>query len=344
MKCKISVIIPVFNVENYATQCLESILNQTFEDIEIICINDGSTDSSKKILEKYMSTDKRISVLNKTNGGYGAACNAGIRLAKGEYISIIEPDDFIKQNMYEDLYDIAVSKNADVVKSAFYEYRDMENSEANIKKINWSEQYNMPEGEFKIEDCPQFFYFHPSIWSCIYKRDFLKKHNITFVEAKGAGWTDNPFQVQTLCLAQKICYTDNAYYYYRLTNPTSSSNIVNISNPFDRSDEVHTFLKSKKIKNKNLFAHLYKRELSYIDTVLCGISSDLLDFACKKISEMILRMNKHIIYNNKHINEYEKSFYELCRSREGILCAMSKIKERNEKIKVVKEETVSASF
>lgn len=336
MNYKISVIIPVYNVENYLAQCLESVIRQTFKDIEIICINDGSKDSSKEILEKYQQKDKRILIINKNNEGYGAACNAGLRLARGKYISIIEPDDFIDGKMYEDLYNLAVEHNADIVKSSFYEYKDTEiNSKESIVKINWSSEYNMPQKVFRIEDCSQFLYFHPSIWSCIYSHKFLTDNNISFVEEKGAGWVDNPFQVQTLCIAQRIYYTDNAYYYYRLTNPTSSSNIVNISNPFDRSDEIHSYLELNKIHNENILAHLYKREFGYIHNVLAGINTDLFDFAVTKIGDMTNRMDKKVIYENKYINDYEKCFYEQCHSRSGIEEAMKRIKQQNKKITVV---------
>lgn len=336
MDYKISVIVPVYNVEKYLAQCLDSILNQTLEDIEIICINDGSKDTSKQILDEYLSKDSRMIVVNKANAGYGAACNTGLRLARGKYISIIEPDDFIDSAMYEDLYNLAEENSADIVKSSFFEYKDSETNEnESVVKINWSEQYKMPDTVFKVTDCSQLLYFHPSIWSCIYKKEFLNANNISFVEAKGAGWVDNPFQVQTLCQAKRIFYTDNAYYYYRLTNPTSSSNIVNIANPFDRSDEVHEFLRRNNISDENLFAHLYKREMSYIDTVLSGISSDLFDFAYKKIYDMISRMNKYVLFENKYVNDYEKDFYEKCKTKDGLSSLMKKIKERNENIAVI---------
>ena len=335
MSYNVSVIVPVYNVENYLSQCLESILNQTLKNIEIICINDGSKDSSKNILEKYQSQDKRIVILNKSNAGYGAACNYGLMLAKGEYISIVEPDDFIDKRMYQDLYELASAKKADIVKSSYYEYRDYaESEEESINKINWSEQYKMPDETFTIENCPQFLYFHPSIWSCIYKTSFLKKNKIKFVEPKGAGWADNPFQVKTLCLAERIAYTDNAYYYYRLTNPQSSSSVVNINNPFDRSDEIHNFLDSNNINNENMLAHLYKREFGYIDIVLSCITTDLFDYAFTKINKLVKRMNTNIIYNNKFINDYEKNSFKNCLTKEGLTELMKQVKQRNNSLAV----------
>lgn len=336
MTIKISVIVPIYNVERYLSKCLDSILNQTLKEIEVICINDGSKDNSKEILENYQKQDARMVVVNKSNGGYGAACNTGLKLARGKYISIIESDDFIDNKMFEDLYDLAEKNNTDIVKSAFYEYKDGSNGEEeSASKINWSEEYNMPQGVFKIKDCSQLVYFHPSIWSCIYRRDFLNKHKISFIEAKGAGWTDNPFQVQTMCLADRICYTDNAYYYYRLTNPTSSSNIINIANPFDRSSEIHSFLKTQNVNDKNILAHLYKREFGYIKNVLSGISEDLFEFTCSKINEMISRMKKEIIYESEFVNDYEKNVYEKCQTHSGIFSLMKQFKSENIGISVV---------
>ncbi len=334
MSYKVSVIVPVYNVENYLAECLESILAQTLRDIEIICINDGSRDKSKEILEKYQALDDRVVVVNKVNGGYGCACNTGLRLARGEYLSIVESDDFIDSNMFEDLYNLAVENRADIVKSAFYEYSECE-GKVEDRKINWSEQYKMPQSACKIKDCPQFLYFHPSIWSCLYRREFLQAHGISFVEAKGAGWADNPFQVQTLCLAQKIVYTDKPYYHYRLTNPTSSSNVVNMSNPFNRSDEVHAFLDENKVCDKNLLAHLYKREFSYIDIVLGGVTAELFDLACEKIFAMTSRMKKEIIEENDFVNDYEKWVYGLCKTKSGIETLMNDIRSRRKGVQVV---------
>lgn len=334
---KVSAIVPVYNVEKYLEQCIESILNQTLQDIEVICVNDGSTDSSKEILERFAKQDSRVKLINKENGGYGSACNKGLAQATGEFISIIEPDDYIDENMYSDLYNLAVKNQADIVKSAYYEYNDPEDgAEYSLNKIKWSEQYNMPEGEvFELKDCSQLLYFHPSIWSCLYKKDLLDKNNIKFVEAKGGGWVDNPFQIQTLCLSKRICYTDNAYYYYRLTNPNSSSNIVNISYPFDRSDEVHSFLQQESINDKNILAHLYKREFSYIHIILGGITANLFGKAIKKIQEMINRMDCDIVYNNDNINEYERNFYENCKTEKGLMQIMTELQKRTHNVTVV---------
>ena len=108
---KVSIIIPTYNVEMYLVECMESVVNQTLKDIEIICINDGSTDGSLEILKSYAQKDDRIVLVDKENGGYGIGMNIGLDKATGEYIGIVEPDDFIPLNMYSDLYEKAVEND-----------------------------------------------------------------------------------------------------------------------------------------------------------------------------------------------------------------------------------------
>lgn len=310
MTCSLSIIIPVYNVEKYLRECMESVTTQTLKNIEIICINDGSKDKSHEILQEYLKQDNRVIVINKTNAGYGAACNQGLRLARGKYVAVLEPDDFVNVKMYEDLYNIAEKHNCDVVKSSFYEYWDFPENRINF--INWEKDYKMPDKVFTLSECPQLVYFHPSIWSCIYKKSFLKKHDISFVEAKSAGWVDNPFQVQTLSLAERIFYTPTPYYYYRMTNPSSSSNSLDVTNPFDRTDEIHWFLEKNKIEDENIMAYLYKREFGYIDTVLKFVTNENRNYVTEKIHKMVLRMKSNIVHSCPHINDYERDLY--CRN------------------------------
>ena len=100
---KVSVIVPVYNVEPYLRECMDSIVRQTLKEIEIICINDGSTDGSLEILKEYADRDDRIILVDKENGGYGLAMNIGLDRASGEYIGIVEPDDYVALTIYEDL-------------------------------------------------------------------------------------------------------------------------------------------------------------------------------------------------------------------------------------------------
>ena len=118
----ISVIIPVYNVEKYLTYCLESVIGQTYKNLQIILVDDGSTDSSGKILDAYAAKDSRVRVIHKKNSGYGHSMNIGFAEATGEYIGIVESDDYAELNMFETLYEVAHKNKLDVAKSAFYLY------------------------------------------------------------------------------------------------------------------------------------------------------------------------------------------------------------------------------
>lgn len=119
---KVSIIVPIYNSETYLEECLDSIINQTLKEIEIICVNDGSTDNSLDILNRYASNDDRITIINKQNTGYGNSMNVGIDHAKGEYIGIVESDDYIKPHMYETLYNKAIEHDLDLIRADFEQF------------------------------------------------------------------------------------------------------------------------------------------------------------------------------------------------------------------------------
>ncbi len=293
---KISIIVPIYRVEKYLRECLDSILSQTFTDMEILLIDDGGKDECPQIIDEYAKKDSRIVAIHKQNGGYGQSCNVGLERATGEYISIIEPDDYIDSKMFEDLYNIAKQYNSDIVKSGFYDNLQSKEKVC-CKQVEWNDF--IPEDKsFTIKEYPYFLHYHPSIWSCIYKKEFLNKHNIRFVEAPGAGWTDNPFQVQTMCLAERINYTSDAYYYWRRVNENESEDLKDWTIPFKRSDEIHKWLDENNISDKNCLAALYMRELAYIQIVLGkNYSKEEIRDVFSEIEKMTSRMDMDIIQN-----------------------------------------------
>lgn len=232
---KISILVPIYNVEKYLKECLESIVNQTLTDIEIICINDGSTDNSLKILEEFANKDNRIKIINKPNSGYGASMNLGLKNTTGEYIGIVESDDFVKNNMFEDLYKLAVENDADIVKSDYYFYTTSNNQIRRAGKI--------PSKITNAAEFPKLLGFQPSIWSSIYKREFLMHNNVNFLETPGASYQDTSFAFKAMALAKKVVLTDNAYLHYRVDNENSSVNskdkVFFVCNEYD---EITTFL------------------------------------------------------------------------------------------------------
>lgn len=262
----ISVILPCYNVEPFLRECLDSIRNQTLADIEVLCVNDGSTDGSLAILEEYAAEDERFKVLDKPNGGYGHSLNYGIARARGEYIAIVEPDDFIDSEMYEQLYGFAHldGKVADVVKGSYWLYYDGRDGFSDeVRKPNLTLYMRNTPCAFKLEEYCEMFCHHPSIWSALYRRGFLEEKGIRFVEPKGAGWADNPFLADTLISAERIVWVPKAFYYYRQTNPGASSFIKDPTIPFDRIREMRQILRDHDV-SADIWAALYEREFDYI--------------------------------------------------------------------------------
>lgn len=219
---KVSIIVPTYNVEPYLVECMESITHQTLEDIEIICINDGSTDGSLAILKSYAEKDSRIILIDKENGGYGIGMNIGFSKATGEYLGIVEPDDFVPVNMFGNLYDIAKANDLDFVKADFYRFERATNGDMFLTYNHLSKN---PEDYNKVFDpshTPEAVRWIMNTWSGIYKREFIEKYNIRHNETPGASFQDNGFWFQTFAFAQRAMIIDHPYYMNRRDNPNSS--------------------------------------------------------------------------------------------------------------------------
>ena len=239
---KVSIVVPIYNVEKYLEQCLYSIISQTLKDIEIVLVDDGSTDLSGEICDKFAQLDNRIKVIHKVNEGLGIAYNTGIKATTGEYVGFVEADDFVQEYMFEDLYNIANRTNVDIVKSAWFNYFEKQNS---FEKDQQLAEFSSHE-VFNIEEKPWLLLNQFSIWSAIYKREFLINENIHCNETPGAAYQDVGFTYLAFSLAKSIAVTSNAYLYYRQDNENSSINSKEKSNViFDEYEFVDNFLVSR---------------------------------------------------------------------------------------------------
>ena len=215
-----SVIIPVYNVEKYIKQCLDSCLNQTEKSIEFICINDGSTDNSLSILKEYQKTDSRIKIINQNNQGQGIARNNAINIAQGEYIVFVDPDDWLKLNALEKIYNKFNETNADVICFDYICYNEKSKKiEKNSLKNILYEKYNLDFSNNKTyssSDIYQLdlFPFNIVAWNKAYKRTFLIKNNIKFAPYKFI--EDHYFAIKTILCAENIYYLEEYLYVYRI--------------------------------------------------------------------------------------------------------------------------------
>ena len=207
---KISVIIPVYNVEKYLSECLDSIVNQTLRDIEIICVNDGSTDNSLSILKEYASKDKRIKIIDKENEGQGYARKVGLDIANGDYILFCDSDDYyIANDVFENLYDEIKKNDSELM---FFRFL------SGNSKSNLLDDYINRNFKRAI-----FFHFSYPPWCKIYKRKFLDKYT-EWCFPKYLKFQDVPFHIQCCLRAKNISFSKIRGYYYRLENPNNITN------------------------------------------------------------------------------------------------------------------------
>ena len=255
---KISVIMPVYNVEKYLKECLDSIINQTLSELEIICINDGSTDSSLGILKEYEAKDNRITVINKQNEGLSETRNLGMTLAHGEYISFVDSDDFLDLNFYEKLYNAAKKYNADIACSNLYRITETKNYY--LIKYLFHKCTQRPRLKYKYAKIPQ----HNYVMNKIYNRIKLQKSNVKF--EKGIYFEDIEFSHKIVYYLRSLVTVPNTKYNYR-DNPYS---IVNTKSDKQQYDYKYAMRKALEfvqqnniiVPNLNIYRYNIKREYS----------------------------------------------------------------------------------
>lgn len=230
-KHKVSIIVPVYNVEKYLVRCLESLINQTLKEIEIILVDDGSTDGSPKICDEYAEKDSRIVVVHKQNEGLGMARNSGLALAQGEYVVFVDSDDFVVTNAYEEMYEVIKSNKADMLMAGYYQFdtekdlsreikifsekKVIENDDA--KKMSYQMVGSAPS-EVTDEKIGM------SVWKNMYSRAFLQRHQIVFCSEREFVSEDAIFHLVAVPKMKKIVVVNKSYYYYcKNAGPSLSS-------------------------------------------------------------------------------------------------------------------------
>jgi len=262
----ISVIVPIYNVESYLRQCIESIINQTYRNIEIILVNDGSTDNSGKICDEYKLKDSRVKVIHKKNGGPASARKAAISIAKGEYIGAVDGDDWIEPQMYETLMSLAHKSGAAIVESGIIDTRfDGEAYSESYRFANCKEGYYCGK-DFEKEIIPTLMYtgvffkqgIFPYIWSKLFKKEILFEYqmqvneNMFIAEDAFCGYS-------SIVKAESLYVTHQCFYHYRVHNNSLKRTLV--------KDVIYTIkgfiLDLKKVFEKSKYKDILNRQLLY---------------------------------------------------------------------------------
>ena len=228
---KVSVIVPIYNVEPYLDRCMQSLIHQTLKDIEIILVDDGSPDRCPQMCDEYAQKDSRIKVIHKKNAGLGYARNSGLEIATGEYVAFVDSDDYIKTNMYEELYNNTIGKDLDAVFGGFYieSYKGIWTASKEVNEMKLFQTKQIQSFLLDMIACapsiPQERKYEMSVWHSIYKKEIIDKYNIRFLSEREIASEDIPFQIDFLSKSSKIMYVPQNYYYYCL-NSTSLTKTV----------------------------------------------------------------------------------------------------------------------
>lgn len=326
---EISVIIPVYNVEDYLGQCLDSICNQTFEDIEIICVNDGSKDNSLEILEEYAGNDNRISIVNQHNQGLAAARNSGLKHASGEYVYFIDSDDYLELDALERLYCNIKSNDSDMALFKFKTFDDFQNVhkrgvEFKIDKIFGDIDYD--NFAFTYRDVKRHV-MNSAFSACLklYRREFIK--DVSF--PVGLNFEDVPVHVKLMIEAERLSFVPEFFYNYR-SNPDSILNSsANGFDIFKVIDMVEDYLRETghydELENEFVFFKIAQ--------ILLYLKSERSDEYFRKAKE---EFEKITIKDKKTIKKYAVKGYKLVLSSDNYSnyeIKNKKSKKRNKKSK-----------
>ena len=286
---KISVIIPVYNSSTYLRKCLDSVVNQTLKDIEIIVINDGSTDDSKNIIEEYSCKYKNIIFIDQENKGIGKTRNIGIKKATGEYITFVDSDDYIKENMLEEYYKYAKKHNFDLVIGSY------------IKKIN-NKEIIFENNKFKtgnVKTTPQILYLiEYGPWAKLYKREMLINNNIYFDEKRK--YEDMPFVSKALLKSKLIGQITEPYYYYIIHNNSETTTMD--KRVFDILDIL------KEIKDYYKREYYLRDELDYV--IINKVTTYMLQQRVQKDNKLRIEfIDAGYAFLNKNIKNWRGNKY-----------------------------------
>lgn len=324
---KLSVIIPIYNVEKYLDRCIKSICNQTYENLEIILVDDGSTDGSPEMCDQYVEKDKRIKVIHKQNGGLSDARNVGLEYATGQYIFFCDSDDYVERDLISECMESISKDSIDILIFAFYRLQD------GIVTVCGEK---LPEGIFSLKNTPELLLTSPSACNKIFKTEFLKKSRTLF--PVGKLYEDLGTIPKLYLLAEKVRYIDKPYYYYEIRGSsimTSTKLDRAFSNRIEIIDEI-----LKCYKKLNAYS-TYEKELEFW-TFYNGMFLPIRESAlrdcdkknCNRYKKAVLARFPNCFKNNyiKNMTQKEKLFVQIVKCEQywifPILSNLKKIFKR----------------
>lgn len=300
-KPKVSVIIPIYNVQNYLTFCLNSIINQTLKEIEIICVNDGSTDDSLLILLNYSKKDNRIIIIEQRNRGLSEARNIGVKYSNGEFIYFIDSDDLLIPNALFELYEYGTKYNLDVIYFKFFRFKNKVNfRNKNINKSNYTlNPKNIMKGQYLFVKLKKSKIYNPSVCISFFRKEFYSNNRLSFYP--GILHEDELFSLTGILLAKRTTFINKKYYYYRMHGSSITHRKRNIKNLYGCLISYYEMVKKfnqvkfgKSVRKainttKNFLKKVIKKIIKALSKRELKILSIILTNDQKKILSVIIR-------------------------------------------------------
>lgn len=297
----VTVVVPCYNTERYLDAALTSAEQNNRCSLEILAINDGSTDGSLAIMQAHAAKDTRVRVIDKENQGYGATVNRGFAEARGTYVAVLEPDDWVDPHMYDELLEYArtfspaLDQNApDIVKTPYWRIVGCGTGKEERLNCLCYGRVHPKQQPFTIVEAPNIIRYHPCIWSALYRKAFLEQNDIRFMEVPGAGWVDTPFSFDSACAAKSIAYLEKPFYCYREDLPGTSSNRRLGTLSFERWLNMADIAEVRHITDPRILKSLYYAGFRYITNARREGSledsdvSKLCDAMCKRMDPKIV--------------------------------------------------------
>lgn len=291
---KVTIMIPVYNTVKYLRQCLDSVVNQTLKEIEIICINDGSTDNSLDILKEYARKDSRITLIDKNNEGKSVAMNKALAIAKGEYVALVDSDDWIDLNFYEKLYNTAKSQQADIARTTYkYYYSPQKIIDSELNAI--IEEKAEKKQDLNCND------HSVVVYNAIYRKQMLDDNNICYFDADIYSVEDIVFTARATICSEKTIPVTGTYYYYRQIQGWSLStiNMKKVLSVLKANERVIDLLNSYEVIIPNDYRDAFIR---------CILRYDYIFKQALKLKDFTLE--EQISYINSFLNNYNKCKYK----------------------------------
>ena len=348
---KISVVIPVYNAEPFLDEAINSLLNQSLDDFELIFVNDGSKDNSLNILKKYAEDDSRFIIIDQDNAGCGAARNRALSEATGDYIYFFDPDDYVLPNAFEKLYENAISNDSDLVifKIARFRYKgDIDYSKPgfNFDKVFKNEDFD--NFTFNYKDVKKYVLnssFAP--WSKLYKREFLDRYD-DFRFDLGVAFDDVPFHVKSMLRAKRLSFVPDFFYHYRF-NPNSVNNTSsNGMDIFRICDIIEAFLKRENYYDEFIEEFKLFKIAQILNYILSTDSQDYFEKAKEEfmkidlgsshlLSDNLLRRYGLVLKSDDYADfkrkDYDLLIENLENTNEKLVKKLDKLTEENKELK-----------